>query len=306
MEWLLALTLLWGMLEEAAPPYNEALIAEAARIEAVYQSLLEEETAMYASREHAEQAISSTWTAFPSEVHQGDAFLLRAAEPQQIEWNDMEIELIPFGTGYYAILPVPTDMKTGTYAIGEVEVNILAKSFKTQHLQVTEEQEAMRRNTERIAADQVKVDAARSQSEPRFLFDEPFALPTEGRRSTPFGFTRYINGKYSGSHRAIDIAAPQGTPILATAAGKVVLSEELYLTGNAIYIDHGMGLFSQYAHLYELHVEAGDEVEAGQVIGLVGTTGFSTGPHLHLAFWLHGVQVNPDQFIHSSPFLWLE
>jgi len=164
--------------------------------------------------------------------------------------------------------------------------------------------EAMRRNTERIEADQKKVNEARSRSAETFLFDSPFLKPIEGRLSTPYGYTRYINGKLSSTHNAIDLAAPEGTPIAATNDGVVVLAEELYLTGLTIYIDHGMGLFSQYAHLSELHVSAGDTVKKGDVIGLVGSTGFSTGPHLHFTFWVHNTPANPDLFFDTTPFRW--
>jgi murein DD-endopeptidase MepM/ murein hydrolase activator NlpD len=304
MEWLLALALLWGTMQDASVSYQETLNAEAALLEEQQQALAAAESAMYADPEQARQAMNASWTVLPAEVNQGDPFLIRSDQSGMIEWNGKTYELLPFGTGFYALLPVATDMKPGSYPVGGTEVRIIRKDFKTQYLEVTEEQEAMRRNTKRIAEDQEKVNQARSQSEPTFLFKEPFILPTKGRLSTPYGFTRYVNGKYSGRHNAIDIAAPEGTPILATAAGKVVLAEEMYLTGNSIYIDHGMSLFSQYAHLSELHVEEGDLVESGQVIGLVGTTGFSTGPHLHLAFWVHGVQANPDQFIDRSPFFW--
>jgi len=179
------------------------------------------------------------------------------------------------------------------------------KTFKTQRLTVSKEMESMRENTERIQADQKKIDAARADSAPSFLFDSAFIEPLKGRLTTPFGYTRYVNGKLSSSHMALDIAAPQGTPIKATNDGVVALADELYLTGNTIYLDHGMGLFSQYAHLSELHVKAGDQVKRGDTIGLVGSTGFSTGPHLHFTFWAHNVQVNPNLFFDSSPFWWL-
>jgi len=296
MEWLLALVFVWGSLQDASVNYDEAALAFAA--------LEQEESAMYEDPEAARLAISSEWAVFPETVQQGDAFMVRSNSEQTIAWNGESIKLLPFGTGYYALLPVPSGMKAGSYPIGSTTITINRKSFETQYLEVTEEQEAMRRNTERIQADQVKIDKARSDSADEFLWTDKFVRPAEGRLSTPYGFTRYINGKLSGTHKAIDLAAPEGSPVYATSSGKVVLAEELYLTGNSIYIDHGLSLFSQYAHLSKLLVNPGDEVEAGQLIGLVGTTGFSTGPHLHFAFWLHNVQTNPDLFFDSSPFLW--
>ncbi|MCU6797115.1 M23 family metallopeptidase [Paenibacillus sp. WQ 127069] len=163
----------------------------------------------------------------------------------------------------------------------------------------------MKQETKRIDEDQKKIDKARSESQGEFLFSTNFIKPIEGILTTPYGYTRYVNGKFDSSHRALDLAAKEGTPIKATNDGIVALSELLYLTGNSIYIDHGMGLFSQYAHLSELRVKAGDHVKQGDIIGLVGTTGFSTGPHLHFTFWAHNVPVNPDLFFDTTPFHWL-
>ena len=307
MEWLFALALFWGDVEHASTQYYAVEMERQAIVQAEEERLAriaEHEAALFPDPDKAEQALSAQWIVFPREAYQGDALMVRADREQTVEWNGVQYELLPFQTGYYAVLPIPANMKPGEYEIGGAAVTILQKSFSTQYLEVTEQQEAMRRNTERIAADQQLVNEARSRSEPSFLFEGPFIKPVEGRLSTPYGFTRYINGNYSGRHMAIDLAAPEGTPIKATAAGVVALSQELYLTGNSIYIDHGMGLFSQYAHLSELQVEVGDYVEAGQVIGLVGSTGFSTGPHLHFTFWLHNVQAIPDLFFDSTPFHW--
>jgi len=244
------------------------------------------------------------WILLPNETYPGDVILVRRGEPGEVEWQGKTYTLRPYKTGYFTYLPIPRSTKPGVYTIGDAELTVKAKTFDTQYLTVTEEMEAMRRNTERIAEDQKKIDEARSHSAATFLFDSPFLKPIEGRLSTPYGYTRYINGKLSSTHNAIDLAAPQGTPIAATNDGVVALADDLYLTGLTIYIDHGMGLFSQYAHLSELHVSTGDTVKKGDIIGLVGSTGFSTGPHLHFTFWAHNTPVNPDLFFGTTPFRW--
>jgi len=297
MEWLLALMLAWNSIEDASVAYNQHQEAFAA-------ANMQIEISMFSNKVTAETTMNEQLAIIPNEVYQGDAVLIRSESAYDISWNKKTYSLLPFGQGYYAILPIPTTMKPGTYPIADQILTVLKKSFETQQLKVTEQQAAMRRNTERINEDQRKINKIRSVSEPSFLFNGPFIQPVEGRLSTSFGFMRYINGALSGRHNAIDLAAPTGTEIKATNAGKIVLAEELYLTGNAIYIDHGMGLFSQYAHMSKLLVNAGDTVEAGQVIGLVGTTGFSTGPHLHFTFWIHNIPSNPFRFFESSPFYW--
>ncbi len=266
-----------------------------------------EEAKLYASPQEAVQAMKagSEWALLPDKTYPGDVVLVRRGEPGELQWQGKTYKLQPYKAGYFTYLPIPRTLKPGSYAVGDTQLIVEEKSFKEQHLKVSEQMASMRQNTERIQADQKKIDAARASSELAFLFDSTFLVPLEGRLTTPFGYTRYINGKLSSSHMALDIAAPQGTPIKATNDGVVALADELYLTGNTIYLDHGMYLFSQYAHLSELHVKAGDQVKKGDIIGLVGSTGFSTGPHLHFTFWAHNVQVNPNLFFDSTPFQWL-
>lgn len=293
--------------KEAEPEFTQEEI-QAMEEERVRQKLLAFEQSYYIEEKAKEMIQDSEWILLPNSIAQGDVLLVRHDEEGEITWNDKTYLLKPFGLGYYTYLPIPVDMKAGEYEIGDQILTVQEKSFDTQYLEVSKKMESMRRDTKRINADQEKINLARKESEPEFLFpsDSEFVIPVEGRLSTPFGYTRYVNGNLSGRHRAIDLAAPEGTPIQATNDGIVVLAEELYLTGNAIYIDHGMGLFSQYAHLFELSVKVGDRVKQGDIIGLVGSTGFSTGPHLHFTFWAHNVPVNPDLFFGKTPFHWFE
>src|SRR5665647_2010269 len=100
----------------------------------------------------------------------------------------------------------------------------------------------------------------------------------------------------SSRHSGLDLAAPLGTPVHAPNNGKVTLAAGgLLSTGNTIVIDHGMGLFTSYYHLNTMNVKAGDAVNKGDVIGTVGTTGFSTGPHLHYAVSIYNTNVNTYQ-----------
>jgi murein DD-endopeptidase MepM/ murein hydrolase activator NlpD len=241
----------------------------------------------------------------PENAAPGDVVLVRHQQPVTLVWQEKTYTLQKFGLGYYAYLPVPITLPPGKYAIDEVEITIVPKAFDTQYLEVSEEMESMQQNTARIEADQIKINKARSVSATTFLFSDRFMTPLEGRLTTAFGYSRYVNKKLSSRHRAIDIAAPEGTPIYATNDGIIALAEELYLSGNAIYIDHGMYLFSQYGHMLSLEVKTGDFVKRGQIIGYVGTTGFSTGPHLHFAFWAQEVPVNPELFFGKTPFLWI-
>ncbi|MCB1165489.1 MAG: M23 family metallopeptidase [Leptospiraceae bacterium] len=94
-------------------------------------------------------------------------------------------------------------------------------------------------------------------------------------------------------HNGVDLRGRPGTPVFSIADGQVVLARPMHFEGNFTIIDHGLGVFSGYMHQSNLRVRVGDYVSAGQRIGDVGTTGYSTGPHLHLALWIRGVPVDP-------------
>jgi biotin carboxyl carrier protein len=266
----------------------------------------EKEHTMYANAELADQVIAQQWTLIPSTASIGDVVLVRSDKQGKVTWQGKTYELQPFGVGYYTYLPINRQVKPGKYKVGGETLNVLDKKFKTQYLKVSKKTVEMRLNTKRIKADQKKIDKARSQSKPEFLFTSSFIEPVQGRLSTAYGQTRYVNGKFDKSHMAIDIAAKSGTPVKATNDGIVVLADSLYLSGNSIYVDHGLELFSQYIHLSKIFVKPGQKVKRGQVIGAVGSTGFSTGPHLHFAFWAHNIQVNPYLFFGTSPFKWIK
>ena len=101
-------------------------------------------------------------------------------------------------------------------------------------------------------------------------------------------------------HTGVDYALASGTPVKAVADGTVAIAEDLFFAGKAILIDHGNGLVSIYFHLSELQVEAGQDVKRGETIGLVGSTGRVTGPHLHLGIRWHGSRVDP-QMLFEDP-----
>lgn len=139
-----------------------------------------------------------------------------------------------------------------------------------------------------------RLEAAFATLSPIRLWEGPFMVPVSGEVTAPFGQARAYNGGPIASHHAgVDLAALPNTPVAAAASGRVLLAEKLPVQGNAVLVDHGLGLVSAYYHLAAIHVKPGDPVRRGQTLGLVGNTGLSTGPHLHWEIRLHGVPVDP-------------
>ena len=135
----------------------------------------------------------------------------------------------------------------------------------------------------------------------------PLVLPVEStRRTSGFADRRlysYTDGGSSRSlHNGIDLAAPVGTPVSASAAGRVVFAGQRIISGNSAVIEHLPGVYTLYYHLEELEVEEGQRLHQGQRIGTVGMTGLATGPHLHWELRIGGVAVDPDIFV-ESPFI---
>ena len=136
---------------------------------------------------------------------------------------------------------------------------------------------------------------------PEQLWQGQFTVPIRGTQTSPFAILRYYNGQASDSrHGGIDIAADQGTPAPASNRGRVILAEELKVRGHSVCLDHGLGVYTCYYHLSQIKVEKGQMVEKGQIIGLVGSEGVSTGPHLHWEMRVTGKAVDPLQWTQRS------
>lgn len=143
--------------------------------------------------------------------------------------------------------------------------------------------------------EEVGVFAALEDFQPGLRWKGNFTDPSPAERSSPFGQRRVRNGKTAGFHRGLDYAGAWGSPIYAPADGKVTLVGPNYtLLGNCVIINHGEGLTGLYLHMSSINVKEGQMVKKGQVIGKIGNTGASTGPHLHYATYFQGVPVDPD------------
>jgi hypothetical protein len=221
------------------------------------------------------------------------------------------VQLFPYEDGYVAYLPthfgtIPREYRL-TYGLAgqplkEATLAVLSREFHVQHLRVDPGTVASTRN--QAAYDQYALyfpQSRENSAEDRY-YTESFILPVAGRLTTEFGQIRYVNNATSPSrHSGLDIAAPTGTVIVATNRGRVTLAMNLILTGNTLVIDHGQGLFSVHFHMNELIVEKGQLVERGEIVGTVGSTGFSTGPHLHFTMSYYTHNLEPGYFLVGEP-----
>lgn len=149
----------------------------------------------------------------------------------------------------------------------------------------------------RIKRESELVALATSVVTPAWLGDGPFARPHEAQAWPNFGQRRLNNNVVQSLHTGLDLRVPLGEPIRAANAGTVVLASDLYLGGKTVIIDHGLGVFSSYGHMSELRVRRGEAVRKGATVGLCGSTGRSTGPHLHWSFKVLEARVDPEAML---------
>ncbi|MBF0109135.1 MAG: M23 family metallopeptidase [Magnetococcales bacterium] len=176
------------------------------------------------------------------------------------------------------------------------KVTIGQRTYQEEHLTLPERRVSLanKEDEARVIRETEAIKATFAIREGAVGFLNGFMQPVTGRFSGIFGSRRILNGKPKRPHNGVDIAAPLGTPVLATADGRVVLvGRDYLLTGNTLVLHHGHGVISLYAHLDAIAVGMGDRVSRGQMIGKVGTTGRSTGPHLHWGTLVRGQRVDP-------------
>lgn len=155
--------------------------------------------------------------------------------------------------------------------------------------------ERVRRETERVAA------ALRGSHQRPRLWSEAFRRPRPSRVTSLFGRGRTFNGESRGRHRGTDFSGVRGAAVQAANRGVVVLADELYYAGRAVYVDHGAGVVTAYMHLDRATVSVGDTVAHGQLIGRVGASGRVTGPHLHWSAYFGRVSFDPLDLLTLDP-----
>jgi murein DD-endopeptidase MepM/ murein hydrolase activator NlpD len=221
-------------------------------------------------------------------------------------WNEQPLAVVAEKGRWFAMLGIPLDTlpapleinvsgATGEYRLS-VPVGI--KNYPEQRLTIKD-----KRKVEPDPADLARIEREKTHTEQiKRQFspttpDTTFARPADGRLSSRFGLRRIFNGLPRNPHSGLDFAAPAGAPVRAPAAGRVIDTGDYFFNGNTVFIDHGQGLISAYMHLSQIDVRAGQRVAKDERIGAVGSTGRSTGAHLHWTVILNGTPVDPELFL---------
>jgi len=168
------------------------------------------------------------------------------------------------------------------------EINEYTTSLKKQEDLIKEIEDAIRKEEE-----QSKVDANSGNIGVKFIWP----IPDSTRITSRFGPRKAPVAGASNFHKGVDVGAPKGTPIYAAAGGTVVISTYHYSAGNYVMINHGNGVYTVYMHASKLLVDVGDKVKQGDKIALVGTTGYSTGNHLHFGVRINGTYYDPLNYV---------
>jgi murein DD-endopeptidase MepM/ murein hydrolase activator NlpD len=228
----------------------------------------------------------------------------------EVKFEDKRVAIYSDRNKWLALAGIPLTAKPGDYAFtvkrdgiaSKHPVRVQAKAYQEQHLTIADKRKVNPNpdDERRIAREQIRKANARKHWRDATPMVE-FIWPISGEISSIFGLRRFFNEQERSPHNGLDIAAAEGTPIKATADGVVIDSGDFFFSGNIIYLDHGQGIISLYAHLSRIDVRPGDRVHQGEIIGHVGSTGRVTGPHLHFAVYANQTLVDPLFLLPAKP-----
>lgn len=234
----------------------------------------------------------------------------RASTAPQVRFLDKPVLVVRDSDGgWIAVVGIGLKVPAGQQAVQvseggvtrDLAFTVKPKEYKQQHItlknprQVNPDPDDLKRIEQELAWQNAAYAEFRGSVTPsNVILDRPVQ---GGRLSSPFGLRRFFNGEERNPHSGLDFAVPTGTPVKAPAAGKIVLVGDYFFNGKTLFIDHGQGLISMFAHLSAIDVKVGDEVARGAVVAKVGSTGRATGPHLHWNVSLNDSRVDPAIFL---------
>lgn len=231
-------------------------------------------------------------------------------EPGTVIFRDRRVPVLRVDGRWIALVGIPLDVPPGKVEATVAPVSpgtearrlefvVAPKQYEEQRLEVANQRhvDPSPEDLKRIERERIRIEAALGAYSEERMPDLDMPAPVAGRRSSSFGLRRYFNGQPRNPHSGMDIAAPEGTPVAAAGAGRVIDTGEYFFNGKTVWIDHGSGLLTMYCHLSSIEVRTGDTVAAGDRIGAVGATGRVTGAHLHWSVSLNRAMVDPALFL---------
>lgn len=220
----------------------------------------------------------------------------------------------PDGMSWTGLIGVDLETKPGKYPLritaartgepalsADGELHVATRVFPTRRLRVASRfVDPPPAEIERIKQEADRLATIFSPITPK-RWDGPFIVPVGGTPSSNFGSRSVYNGQPRSPHAGVDFGGETGTPIVSPGAGQVVLAEDLFFTGQTVIVDHGLGLYSLFAHLSRIDVTVTQPVARHQVVGLLGATGRVTAAHLHWAVRLNDARVDPMSLVKILP-----
>ncbi len=252
--------------------------------------------------------LSTTSFAFElrSPVKEGGLTYGKLSTGEKLYLNNQEIKSTKSGFFFFGLPQDATILKLTLITNNEkkeLTFPIIKQKWQEEYIEGLQPDKVSpsNKNQERIQKENALIKKAREDFNINyfpFCFDRP--VKNYKRISSSFGSRRILNNIKKAGHSGVDYAAPIGTKIYAPADGVVSLThQDMFLSGKTLLINHGFGLFSSYSHLNKISVQNGDKIKRGDEIGEIGTTGRSTGPHLHYVITWMGVRLDPEQQIND-------
>ena len=220
-------------------------------------------------------------------------------------FNGRKIYFNPSRDSLKAIVPIDLFTAPGKYPLDIAAagaalhrtVNVVKKKYPTQRLTLPKDMvELTPENEARVEREQKKMAAIWPNENAR-VWSGNFVNPLEGEIVTQFGVKRIINKIPKNPHSGVDVSGEEGDEVRAPNSGVVVLVDDQFYSGTSLVLDHGQGVFTMFFHLSKILVSPGQKVKRGEVIACVGSTGRSTGAHLHWGVRVQGARVDPVELI---------
>ena len=261
----------------------------------------------------ASQPETGFMLAVPGSVGDGEAFPVQfgASGAQKVDflWRGKTVSISSPNPGagtFQAMLAVALDEKSKSLPLGmtvhwadgktetfKADLPVKKRKYPVQRLKVNPKYVSPPPEmAEKIKRDRAEMRAAVGKVSPRQYWTLPMLRPVPGEVTSLYGLRREFNGVPKAPHKGVDFDAKEGDPILSAEDGVVVLVSEHYYGGNTVVVDHGLGVLTAYLHMSAFNVSVGQQVKRGDTLGLIGSTGRVTGPHLHLSLYVLGESVN--------------